>query len=83
MIVVNMTRAKEIQRQKMRERRAGLLAALDVEMQITTEKGDSTAVKALADRKQALRDVTKDAAIDVAKTPEELKKVWPKILGQK
>ena len=35
-----------------------------------------------AERKQQLRDVTADPAIDAATTPDELKAVWPEALEE-
>ena len=41
---------------------------------------DAATMEAVAARKQALRDVTADPAIEAARTPEELKGVWPEVL---
>jgi 5-formyltetrahydrofolate cyclo-ligase len=68
---VDMPKARELHRKKMRLARAPKMAALDVEQL----KGNNVEAK-----KQALRDVTSDPAIDAAKTPEELKSVWPAAL---
>jgi len=76
-IAVDMPKAREIQRSRMREARTPKLAALDVEYQRADEAGDSDRKKAVAARKQALRDVTKLPAIDAAQTPDALKSVWP------
>lgn len=78
---VDMPAARGIHRDRMRAARAPLLAALDVAYQRADEKGDAAAKAVVADRKQALRDVTADAAIDAATTPDELVAVWPVILG--
>ena len=70
-ISVNMGKAREIHRERMRRVRAPLLAALDIR-QLRGEDVDA--------EKQVLRDVTADPAIDSANTPDELKAVWPAVL---
>ena len=78
MITVNMAKARDIQRAKMREARAPILAALDVQFQRALEtNADTTSIVA---KKQALRDVTVYPAIDAAQTTDELKAVWPDVL---
>lgn len=81
MITVNMIKARDIHRAKMRETRASLFAALDVDYQRATETNADTSV--IVAKKQALRDVTADPEIEAAQTTEELKAVWPEILGPK
>ena len=76
----DMPRAREIHRDKMRRVRAPLLAALDIEAIRASEAGDTTKAQDVARRKQALRDVTADPRIDAARTPEELKAVWPDVM---
>jgi hypothetical protein len=73
--------ARDAWRDRMRRARAPLLAALDIEYQRADERGDANAKRDIAARKQALRDVPADPAIDAAKTPEQLKAVWPACLG--
>ena len=68
---VDMEAAKEIHKQRLRELRAPILASLDVEFMRSLEKGQPT--ESIVSRKQALRDVTEDPAIDSARSPEELK----------
>lgn len=76
-IDIDMNKAREIHKNKIREARAPLLAALDVEYQRADEAGDTAAKKAVAAKKQALRDTTKDARLASATTPDRLKAVWP------
>ena len=78
-LTIDMPMARDIHRQRLREARAPLLAALDVEQMRALESGKGAA--AVAARKQALRDVTKDPAIDAAQTPEELAAVIPAALA--
>jgi hypothetical protein len=80
MIKINMVKARNIHRQKLREMREPKLAALDVEMLQAIEDGDMTRRDAIKAKKQALRDVTEDPAIGKAKTPEKLKAVIPAAL---
>jgi len=75
---VDMGKAREIHKDKLRELRKPLLEALDVQFMRALELGQDT--KAIVDKKQALRDVTSDAAISAAKTPDELKAAIPQIL---
>jgi hypothetical protein len=78
-IVHDMAHARDIHRDKMRRARKPLLAALDVEFQRGLESGAK--LDTIVAKKQALRDVTADPAIEAARTPEELKVVWPAALG--
>lgn len=79
-IGVDMVKARELHRNKLRELRKPKLEALDVEYQRADEKGDTAEKKRVADKKQALRDVTADPAIEAAQTPEALKAVMPAAL---
>jgi len=77
---VDMTKAREIQRDHLRSIRAPMLAALDVAYQRADESSDVAMKAQIAKNKQALRDVTADPMIDAATTPEELKAVMPDVL---
>lgn len=79
-IEIDMPSARNIHRERLRALRAPKLAALDVEYQRADEAGNAANKKAIAARKQALRDVTKDPAIDAAATPEELAAIIPAAL---
>ena len=70
-VEIDMAAARDIHRDKLRADRAPQLAALDVAYMKALEQGGDTA--AIAAQKQALRDVTADARIDAAATPDELK----------
>lgn len=69
MIVINIDKAKEITKAKLRTEREPLLQAQDVAFQRALETGADTA--AIVAEKQRLRDITKLA--DEASTLEELK----------
>lgn len=72
-VKVDMPKAVEIQKEKLRAERAPLLEALDQEFMKALEKGaDTTAIVA---EKERLRDITKLKALSDATTPEELKAV--------
>lgn len=74
-IVVDMSRARDIHRDRLRAARAPLLAALDIETMRVTEKADSVALAEVARKKQMLCDAPAHRAIEEAKTPDELKKL--------
>lgn len=71
----DMTKAREVHRERIREARQPLLEAADVAFMRNLETGGDN--KPIADEKQRLRDATKDPRIDAAKTVAELKAVWP------
>lgn len=74
MISVNMDKARDIHRDRVREARNPKLAAKDVDFQRALETGTDTS--AIVADKQALRDAPAAAAIEAASTPEELKATW-------
>lgn len=74
-IVVDMDKAREIWREKIRIARKPVLEALDAEFMQALETGADTSVTVAL--KQKLRDAPADPAIDAAQTPEELKLVQP------
>jgi len=79
-IKVDMVKARDIHRDRLRALRAPKLAALDVEYIRAVESKDVPLQADIAAHKQALRDVTADPAIDNASTPEELAAAISKIL---
>lgn len=79
-IQVNMVKARDLHREKLRVMRAPLLRELDVQYLLADEQGDAKAKADIARKKKALRDVTADPAIDAAQTPDELKNVFPAVL---
>ena len=79
-IKTDITKAKEIHKEKIRSARVNKLTALDVEFQKALETGSDTA--AIVSKKQALRDAPADSAIESATTEAELKAQWnTSILG--
>lgn len=77
---VDMPKARDVHRNRMRAIRARKFAKLDIEFQRALETGADTS--AIVAEKQALRDVTSDPAIEAATNLEELKAVWPVVLGE-
>lgn len=76
-IDVDMLKARELHRHKLRELRKPKMEALDTAYMRADETGDTTEKTRIAALKQALRDVTADLAIDAARTPDKLKAVLP------
>ena len=72
LIAVDMLVAREIWREKLRQERAPLMAALDVEWLRAAEAGDTDAQEAVKTQKQVLRDLPNDPRIAKAATPEAL-----------
>lgn len=74
-IFVEMEKAKEITRDRLRVERAPLLASLDVEAMKAIEAKDDAKLAEIAAEKQRLRDITKLASIERASKPEDLKTI--------
>ena len=77
---IDMAKAREIHKTKIREARKPLLEALDVEFNKALETGASTTD--IVAKKKALRDAPADSAIDAATDEAGLKAQWnTSILG--
>lgn len=76
-VLVDMPRAREIHRQRLRAIRKPLLESLDADFMRAVENGDQAGQKAVATMKRSLRDITAHPGIDAAKTPEELSAAIP------
>lgn len=72
-VEIDMTAARGIHRDNLRAERAPKLAGLDVEYMKALEESDTAAQQAIVLVKQTLRDVTADARIEAAATPDALK----------
>lgn len=79
-VKVDMPKAREIHRNRLRELRAPKLKELDVEYQRADEIGDALWKARVSAKKQALRDVPADPRIEAAQTPEALSAVLPDAL---
>lgn len=83
----DMPKCREIQREKIRSKRAKLFAEADatfakaLEAWLQTQNVPQAITDAMTNR-QALRDAPADPAIDAAKTPEELKAAFPAVLSR-
>ena len=79
-IKTDMTKAKELHKEKIRYAREPKLAELDIEFQKALKTGASTTD--IVAKKQALRDAPADTAIDDAVDGDALKAQWnTSILG--
>jgi hypothetical protein len=80
MITVNIEKAKEIHKNKLRNARKPILEKLDVDYIRSLEQGlDTTEI---VSKKQQLRDITEDPLLLNAQTLEEIKSFWPIILNE-
>lgn len=77
-IDINIPKARDIHRDRLRAMRAEKFTALDIEM--TRAFDNPSKQKDIEAKRQALRDVTQDPSIEKANTPEELMAVIPDIL---
>tara|TARA_R100001082_G_C4352078_1_gene155015 strand:+ start:1324 stop:1554 length:231 start_codon:yes stop_codon:yes gene_type:complete len=69
MITINLDKAKDITKKRLRNERMALLEAQDIKFMQAQESGADT--KAIIAEKQRLRDITKQ--VDSCKTTDELK----------
>lgn len=81
-VVIDMAKARDIVRKRIREPRDLKLVALDIEYVRADERGDTEAKKAVAANKQRLRDLTADPRISAASTPEALRGVAEEIIAE-
>lgn len=72
MIKIDMTKAKDITKDRLRAERAPLLQALDIE--VMKNITDATKLAEIEAEKQRLRDITR--VVDTLTTVEELKNVY-------
>ena len=82
MITINLDKAREIHKDKIREARAPQLAALDVQFMRAVEQADTATQAEIAAKKQALRDATKAPGIAAATDLDKLKTAWLPLLGE-
>jgi len=79
MISVDISKAKNIWKDKIREKRKSALEKLDVDFVKAQEQGNDT-TSIVAD-KNTLRDLPQQ--VDTATTVDEIKAVWNDMLGDK
>lgn len=80
-IKVDMPKARGIHRDRLRELRKPLFAALDIQFGQALSREDFKSARAIDIKRQALRDVTADPEIEAADSPEVLAKVIPAVLA--
>ena len=73
-ISINMTKARELHKDKIREARTPLLTKLDVDFQKALESSADTT--SIVSKKQALRDAPADSGITSAADANALKAQW-------
>jgi hypothetical protein len=78
-ITIDINKAKEVWKDKIRNARTSALAKLDIDFIKAQEEGNDTA-SIIAD-KNTLRDLP--SQVDTATTVEEIKAVWNTMLGDK
>ncbi len=74
-IAVDMPKAKEVTRERLRKERKPLMEALDIEAMKAVEAKDDAKLSEVAGEKQRLRDITALPEIDAATTPDQLKAI--------
>ena len=79
MITIDITKAKEVWKNKIRFKRAKALKKLDLDFMKAQEAGNDTT--AIVADKQTLRDLPQQ--VDTATTVDEIKAVWNDMLGDK
>ena len=79
MITIDITKAKEVWKDKIRQARTPALEKLDVDF-IKAQEASSSTTSIVAD-KQTLRDLPQQ--VDTATTVDEIKAVWNDLLGDK
>jgi hypothetical protein len=82
LISIDLDKAKDIWKNRMRQARELLFPKLDTQYFIALERGTPEDQKAIANRKQLLRDVTQLPELEAARTIEELEAVWPDYLDK-
>ena len=73
---VDMAKAREIHKARIRAAREPKLAELDIEYQRADETNDTTKKSEIAAKKQALRDAPADSGIAAASDTDALKALW-------
>ena len=81
-ITINLTKAKDIAKDNLRTERAPVLATLDVAFMRAVESGNTTLQTAIAEQKQALRDITSHTSITGASDVDSLKTSMNTLIDQ-
>lgn len=75
-ISINLDKAREIHKNKIRAAREPKFAELDIAFMQTVETGDTKKRAVITQKKKALRDATKNPAIEEATLLDEIKAAW-------
>ena len=78
--VIDLEKAKEVWKEKIRLKRGPALLDLDVQYMRALESGDDT--ENIVKAKQELRDLPQNPDIESANSIEDLKNVWHNLLGE-
>jgi flagellar motor switch/type III secretory pathway protein FliN len=82
MIRIDLNKALEIHKTKIREKRELVFKDLDIQFMKALEQGNTTLSAEIGTKKQALRDIT-DIDISNISTLDELKQLWDvELLGE-
>jgi len=82
MIKIDLEKALEIHKKKIREKRESVFKDLDIQFMKALEQGNTTLSAEIGAKKQALRDIT-DIDISNISTLDELKQIWDvELLGE-
>ena len=82
MIEINLEKALEIHKTKIREKRELVFKDLDIQFMKALEQGNTILSAEIGAKKQALRDIT-DIDISNISTLDELKQIWNvELLGE-
>jgi Phage tail assembly chaperone protein len=81
-VAVRMSKAREIQMGSIRWARDARLAALDVTQQRALVAKNDAEVQRIETVKQELRDIPQSFDLAAAKTPAELRVLWPEVLAE-
>lgn len=79
-VVINLTKAKEIWKDKLRQARKPVFEKLDIEYIKALENEDNSKAKQIISIKRQLRDITISKELANAKTIEAVKAFWPSVL---
>jgi signal recognition particle receptor subunit beta len=77
MISINMEKAREIWKNKIRADRQPYLDQLDIDFMIAVEKKDLAKQQEISNKKQLLRDATQDPRIQLAEDTDDLRNIDP------
>lgn len=74
-LTVDMAKARDVTRNRLRKERGPMLDELDVDFLRAVEGGEADKQRAIAAEKVRLRDITRHPAIEAAKSLDDLRKV--------